>query len=753
MKIVQNAQKTLFFHIFGELCTKCLEKREKTLFSLHFLMKHRAKSSKNAGFCNSLGTLYNVSRKYVKKHCFLSLFAERIMQNTQKTRFFPLFFANFVQSVSKNVKITVFSHFLKNIVQIAQKTLFFAFYGELCTNCLEKQWKNTVFSHFFAEHHAQSSKIACFSNFLSNFVQSVSRKTWKYTAFLTLLMNIVQKAQKTLFFAFIGELCTKCLETRENTLFSHTFRWPSCKSTKNAVFRNFCELCTMGLEKRKKKHCFLSLFCGTSCKILKKRCFSTFFANLVRSVSKNVKNTVSSHFLKNIVQIAQKTLLFAFYMNFVQSVSKNVKKYCFLHILMSIVQRAQKTLFILAFLENFVQCVSKNVKKHCFLSLFDEHRAKSLKKRIFSTFCANFVQKVLKIVKIHCFLHSLMSIVQRSSKNAVFFLHFWRTLYKVSRKTWKKHCFLTLFAEHHAKSSKNTVFRIWQTLYTCVLKNVKIHCFLTLFDEHRAKRSKNAVFPHFLRTLYKVSRKTWKNTVFSHLLRNIMQKAQKTLFLHFLANFVQCVFKNVKKHCFLTLFAEHHAKSSKNAGFCILWEPCTMCLEKREKTLFSHTFWWTSCKIAQKTRFFPQFLRILYKVSRNTWKYTVFSHFSMNMHRANNSKTLFFANFMRTLYKWVSKNSEKTLFSLTFLRNIMQNAQKSHFFAFCVNFVQSVSKIVKIHCFSTLFEEHRAKSSKKKLFFAFFGELCTKCLEKREKTLFSHTYCGTSCKKLNKHCF
>ena len=66
----------------------------------------------------------------------------------------------------------------------------------------------------------------------------------------------------------------------------------------------------------------------------------------------------------------------------------------------------------------------------------------------------------------------------------------------------KKHCFLTLFGEHNAESSKNAVFRKREK--TLFFENVKKHCFVTLFGERRAKSSKNAVFQHFLRTLYKV---------------------------------------------------------------------------------------------------------------------------------------------------------------------------------------------------------------------------------------------------------
>ena len=183
-----------------------------------------------------------------------------------------------------------------------------------------------------------------------------------------------------------------------------------------------------------------------------------------------------------------------------------------------------------------------------------------------------------------------------------------RTLYKASRKTWKTLFFHT-FSERHANNSKIAVFRILWELCTEGLENVKNtvlctlfeehriqtaqkccffaftkeakkHCFLTLFAESRAKRSRNAFFLHFMRTLYKVtrktwktlflilfcgtscrklknvflqfmrtlykvSRKTWKNTVFSLFLRNVVQKAQKSCFLAFYAIFVQSVTKNV----------------------------------------------------------------------------------------------------------------------------------------------------------------------------------------------------------------
>ena len=131
-----------------------------------------------------------------------------------------------------------------------------------------------------------------------------------------------------------------------------------------------------------------------------------------------------------------------------------------------------------------------------------------------------------------------------------------RTLYKVSRKTWKNTVFSHFLMNVAQKAQKTLFFRIFCELCTkCLEKREKTLFSHTFWWTSRKKLKKQLFYPHFLRTLYKVSRKTWK------------------------------------KHCFLTLFDERRAKSSKNAVFRIFRELCTKCLEKREKTLFSHTFW------------------------------------------------------------------------------------------------------------------------------------------------------------------
>ena len=152
-----------------------------------------------------------------------------------------------------------------------------------------------------------------------------------------------------------------------------------------------------------------------------------------------------------------------------------------------------------------------------------------------------------------------------------------------------------------------------------------------------------------------------------------------------------------QKHCIFTFFA-NFVKVSK----------------KRGKTLIFHTFRETSCKKAQKRCFFA-LLRILYKVSRKTWKNTVFT----------------FCGLSRT------------------------NLKKTLFFAFYENFVQSVSKDVKRHCFLTLICRTSRKNLKKMLFFRIFEKLCKYKLSRRtwKNTFFSHIFLGMSRKKHKELCF
>ena len=55
-----------------------------------------------------------------------------------------------------------------------------------------------------------------------------------------------------------------------------------------------------------------------------------FSANFVQNVSKNVKNTVFSHFLRKVNEKDKKTSYFEIFANFVQSVTKNFEIHCFL---------------------------------------------------------------------------------------------------------------------------------------------------------------------------------------------------------------------------------------------------------------------------------------------------------------------------------------------------------------------------------------------------------------------------------------
>ena len=239
---------------------------------LTLFAERRAKSSKYADFSHFLRTLYKVTWK-TWKNTALSYFLHNI---AQKNAVLSLFLRTLYKvSLKKREKNNVFSHFLRPVAQKAQKTFFFRISFELCTKCLVKREK-TLFSNTFC---------------------GTSQEKVKKLSYLTLFAEPRPKCSKTLFFNIFCELCTKCLEKRERTLFSHTLCITSRKKT---LFLNFiCELCTKCLEKREKT-LFSHTFCETSRKKLKKRCFFVFYVNFVQSVSKNIKNTVFSHFWRNV---------------------------------------------------------------------------------------------------------------------------------------------------------------------------------------------------------------------------------------------------------------------------------------------------------------------------------------------------------------------------------------------------------------------------------------------------------------------
>ena len=93
-------------------------------------------------------TLFKMSRKTGRKHCFLTLIVGQRTKNLEKTLFFRVFCELCKKCLEKREKTAVFSHFSWELVQKAQKTLFFNIFCELSTKCLEKREK-TLFSHAF----------------------------------------------------------------------------------------------------------------------------------------------------------------------------------------------------------------------------------------------------------------------------------------------------------------------------------------------------------------------------------------------------------------------------------------------------------------------------------------------------------------------------------------------------------------------------------------------------------------------------
>ena len=139
--------------------------------------------------------------------------------------------------------------------------------------------------------------------------------------------------------------------------------------------------------------------------------------------------------------------------------------------------------------------------------------------------------------------------------------------------------------------------------------------------------------------------------------------------------------------------------------FCILSELITKCHVKRENTLFSHNF---SLKVAQKAE-----------------------------------KTLFSCILCELCTKYHEKR-EETLFSYTFCGTSCDKLKKRC----CLHFMWSVSKTVKKHCFSHLFQNAVQKAQIKAVSLHFMRNH-----RKREKIMFSHTFSWRSRKKPKKCCF
>ena len=135
--VAHKSQENAVFRILWEFRTKCLERREKTLFSNTFLQNFAQKAQKMLFF-----------------RIFEKLCRYKLSRRTWKNTFFSYIFLGMLR---KKLKELCFSHFLRTLYKIARKT-----------------WKNTVFPHFLWDV-AQKSQKTLFFTFFANFIQSVSK--------------------------------------------------------------------------------------------------------------------------------------------------------------------------------------------------------------------------------------------------------------------------------------------------------------------------------------------------------------------------------------------------------------------------------------------------------------------------------------------------------------------------------------------------------------------------------------------------
>ena len=215
---------------------------------------------------------------------------------------------------------------MRNDAQKAQKTMFFAFFFSIFVQSVSKNVKKTLFE----KHRAKSSKNAVFFAFFANFVQSVSKNVKKKHCFLTLFeKHRAKSSKKRCLFRIFRELCTKCLEKREKHCFHTLSAELTAKSSKKRCLFTFFAIFVQSFSKKvKKKTQFSHTFCGTSLKTCQK---NAVFSNFVQSVSKIEKNTVFLTFFLERREKARKNAVCSHFLQSLYKVSrKKVKKHCFL---------------------------------------------------------------------------------------------------------------------------------------------------------------------------------------------------------------------------------------------------------------------------------------------------------------------------------------------------------------------------------------------------------------------------------------
>ena len=269
-------------------------------------------------------------------------------------------------------------------------------------------------------------------------------------------------------------------------------------------------------------------------------------------------------------------MLFAFFCEIcTECLEKRKKNTVFSDFLRIVVQKAQNSCF-----SHLCELCTKSLERRENTLFSHTYRGTSCKSSKNAVFCISCSKKLF----FASYAQKTLFFAYYANKKQCFFAFFAKSMCSVSENV-KNTVFTHFFSEGRAISSNNAVSCILCGLLTkCLEKRDKAH-FLTLFADHRAKCSKNAVCSFIANFVQRVSKNVTKHC-FLTILRNFVQKALKTMF------FCEICTKSLDKReklCFLTLFADRRVKSSKNAVFFVFCELCIECLEKRLKTMFSHT--------------------------------------------------------------------------------------------------------------------------------------------------------------------
>ena len=231
-------RKTTFFELFARCSAKSVRKQYFFHVFWNTLYKVRKKCWKTAFF----ELFLRRSAKSVRKQCFIHFFLRRSAKSVRKQCFFFTIFETLCTKFAKKSvffarrfakSVSVLSRFSRQFVQSLQKisknSVFWTFYATFRQKC-----KKTVFFHVFRDTLYKVRDKSLKTEF---FLRDVMQRVWENNVLSPFSRHFVQSSQKMRKISvFCATLCKKCEKTVFFSRFLRHFVQSSQKKWKNSVF-------------------------------------------------------------------------------------------------------------------------------------------------------------------------------------------------------------------------------------------------------------------------------------------------------------------------------------------------------------------------------------------------------------------------------------------------------------------------------------------------------------------------------------